>query len=572
MTTSSARPLFSHRSLVATCLALLLAGPTMETAQAQTVLVNGKRPTGVASTIALHATDGEGTFSSTSTAASDATNFSLRVKKGAYLGFVSEEGSYIPVVLGIRKGNKTYSVGSAINQDLCEDGQAVGFTVLKKSIEKARFTVTDKFAYLVKLKREPGERFATALTDVISRATTVELGTDCAPSGTAANSGVTSQPGVSVVAKEIRARAVARGDSDEDGIPDLFDSDVDADGILNPYDSSATPHFAQFYVFSNIKADISQTVNSNVGATPTREEVDALLSNLSTLAIEVKGDPAAGELSELGCNSLPYCTTGGTGTVDAVAFPGPAGGPLDADSDGRGELTAGTTGDVQLKTNAELPDLNTGDSLVQVITPTTGRPRYFFRKLDFVFKSTPALKTVTLNPGTDTEATTTITYPASTGMAGSAGNCLDFANPSDESQVVEVVAWRPQRKGIEVLGEGEFVDIGGSEITIDIPNPPCTGGVCTVTRTPNNCSITTYTESDTNLTTDSGKLVDSRGDADADASEFVTFSVDLKACLLESGDAFDVGETVALDLQFRSKESTNGYDNSAIKFCLTRSS
>ena len=164
--------------------------------------------------------------------------------------------------------------------------------------------------------------------------------------------------------------------------------------------------------------------------------------------------------------------------------------------------------------------------------------------------------------------TTTITYPALQNMSGSSNNAIAAPNAWDGN--LTIVAYRPQRPGIAAAGEGDYIDIGSSKITVDIPNAPCsTSGGCSGNG-PGNCALSTYSTSDSNLSSSGDTLLDTRGDKTSDISNasdaLVTFTLNLDACLASSSLTLASGQKVALDLQFRSNDG----DNAAQKFYISR--
>ena len=132
--------------------------------------------------------------------------------------------------------------------------------------------------------------------------------------------------------------------------------------------------------------------------------------------------------------------------------------------------------------------------------------------------------------------------------------------------MLKVSGWRPQRAGVSGAGEATYVDLGNSKITIDIPNGPTPGGPA---QGPGNCVASAYSESDTNLSVSADGLQDSKGDIDADASNTYEFTLDVNSCLASSPSgaiSWDPGQSLSLDLQFRSRDG----DNAAQKICLRR--
>lgn len=532
------------------------------------ISIKGKLPDGMQEVVAIPAN----TTSSKGIASSSATNFKMKPKGKQRMGFLNQSNAFLPVVFAVKIGKRVLPVAVAQRKGLCSRGGTRGIMAIKKSIKRGKFEIKEidgeeAYAILKKFANKRGLKNNAALKRLINLKSIASLNSDCSPVGNAANLGIGS-----LGAQNVRARAAA-DDEDADGLPDAVDSDHDGDGVLNPYDEDFVSSANTFYLFSNLKVGLEQVRNSDTGVTPTDQEIDDLLRSTTTLAIEVKADASLGETSELDCGSLGYCTTGGTGSVaggGGGAFPGPLGGTLDPDSDGHGTITKGGTDDFQLQTGAVAADINAGDSFIQEVTSGASVSK-FFKKLDFVFKGTPAIETIVINPGTASETTQNFSYPIASGSPGTMGNCLT-ANPDGSGNInLQLTAWRPQRKGIPALGEAQFVDIGLSDITVDIPNEPCTiGSGCSAPRMPNNCTSVTYSESDPNLSITGGKLLDTKADADADPANTVTFTVDLKACLAESGDVLDAGEEVSLDLQFRSVSSMGGSDNSAVQFCVQR--
>jgi hypothetical protein len=180
--------------------------------------------------------------------------------------------------------------------------------------------------------------------------------------------------------------------------------------------------------------------------------------------------------------------------------------------------------------------------------------------LNFIFNATPEVASLTMG-----STTVAPVYPATEGMQGSANN--PFVAPGSWDKRLTLVAYRPQRPGISAAGEGALVDIGNSKISIDLPNNPCVasgGGGCSGQNT-SRCSLSSYSETDSNLSLEGEALKDSRVDQDTDTSNpsanQITFTVDLSSCLSESWDS---GEKLGIDLQF----SNDVGDNAAQKFYI----
>lgn len=375
------------------------------------------------------------------------------------------------------------------------------------------------------------------------------------PIGTADNLGVTA----SELSAANNKNAVL--DPDRDGVPLQYDADRDNDEVINNYDptdsnpasvSAAAVTVKEVRVFSNLKLGIEGSLNANTGTTPSASQIDAALSSAGTLAIAVAGDADAGDETEMDCGALSYCSSGGTGTSNAQAFPD----DFDADSDGLGSVEEGPTGDFQLSHGAGSAAIGAGDTFEQVVTDTDSKVTRVPGMLNFTFNTTPALKTLVVDGG----STFNVTYPATSGMAGSPGNC--FAVPATGDVILTLTGWRPQKPSAD-----GFVDIGGSLVTIDLPNPPCVAsglGGCSGAG-PGNCAASTYSTSDTNLTVGANGLEDGFADTPADPANTLSFTVNITSCL--GATAFNSGERLFIDLQMRSPVYG---DNAAQKFCIER--
>jgi hypothetical protein len=366
------------------------------------------------------------------------------------------------------------------------------------------------------------------------------------------------------VSQAVVALAEAGTDADKDGLVDALDIDDNGNGVIDNYDSASTAPATgdSFRVFSNLKLDLDQSLNLHATGSLPSASIDTALQNVQTLAIEVAG--STGETTELDCGSLSYCSSGGTGQTNNQPFPGTAGGTFDTDSDGFGTITKGGTGDFQLQTKATSAAIGAGDTLIERVTAADGTERQIPGVLNFVFNSTPALKTISVNGG----AEQTIDYTA-TPRLGSRQNCIQV--PSTGDVALTITGWRPQRPGVSAAGEGAFVDIGKSLVTIDIPNAPVAiGAPGGGTNGPGNCVGSAYTvTSDPNLTITGNGLQDGKSDIDAVSSNTYTFTIDVSACMNNAPSGavpWPDNTELFLDLQFRSKDG----DNAAQKFCLTR--
>lgn len=354
-------------------------------------------------------------------------------------------------------------------------------------------------------------------------------------------------------------------DEDADGLVGALDSDDDGDGVLDNYETTnqnGGNTDTAFNVFSNFKLDMDASLNLHATGL-SQERIDSAMSTVQTLAIQVSGEESSAV--ELDCGGLSYCSAGGTGrTVEGnLEFPGTAGGSLDSDSDGWGTIARGGTGDFQLKTGADSTSIGAGDTFIQKVTDTSSKEAEIPGMLNFVFSSTPALKTVTTTVGTYN-----VDYTAIGNIRGSRANC--FIAPASGTATLDITGWRPQRPGNSAAGEAEYMDIGHSLITADIPNGACSSpnGSCAA-QGPGNCAASSYSTSDPNLVLSNNGLEDQTDDATASSSNTYNFVLDLSNCLDNAAGgavSWTSGQTIFVDLQFKSSKG----DNAAQKFCVTR--
>ncbi len=467
-------------------------------------------------------------------------------------------------VIAYKRGKRLLSARTVLNSraDFCSDGSLLAYTGVKGN--RARINLKDRDAgdivyHAGRVVRGKAQR----ASELSSKSLTglVLVGGDCLPSGTGLTLGL---PNTLIFPAQMRELKQIPSDQDLDGLIDILDIDADNDGIIKNFDSEPGSDLPGFRVFSNLKVGIENSLNvSALGREPTKEEVDQLTAN-TTLAIEVKA--ASGEESELDCNGLSYCSAGGTGTVlnTSDAFPGSPGGVFDSDSDGNGTIVAGSTGDFQLATNlTSFDQLNAGDAYVQTVASSgSASLRTFISSLQFAYRSTPAMKSLTMDPDGDA-VKTTFSYPVAQGSSGTPGNCIPVFLDTDGDVVLEIEAWRPQRKGIAVLGEADFVDLGNSVVSIDLPNAP-SAGAGAPSAGPGLCPVDTLSTSDGNLSAAGDGLQDSFGDQDANPANLVSFRVNITDCLASAGQVFAAGETLKVDLQFRNSVG----DNAAQAFCI----
>lgn len=461
-----------------------------------------------------------------------------------------------PVLAGIKFSGKIYTFREARLQKICRRSRASGLlgVVVKNgktlSLGSISFNQSQGFGYLKSEQKSSN----------LKRTATAAINNNCAPQGTGANLGLSGTTGTSN--RHLRIKAGDSDDDDGDGLPNLLDIDRDNDGILNAYDLD-TPSRAsdEVRVFSNLKLDLVDSVNYNANPALTTAAIDAALQSFQTLAIAVAGTNT--DTVELDCGSLGYCSTGGTGTSNnGSSLPFPE--SFDPDSDGKGTISVGPTGDFQLETGATSAAIGAGNVLTEVVDESGAEARQVTGMLNFAFITNPAVKSYAI----DGDSAVDVSYPVDPSAEGTNGHCI--AVPSSPNASITFTIWRPQRPGISAAGEESIVDIGKSIIVVDIPNAPAVGSP--TGNGPGNCQAG-YSESDTNLqlTTNGSiqQLTDIASDATADPANTVTFTLDVDACLAATNGGaitWDSGETIQLDIQFK---NTAG-DNAAQKICFVR--
>lgn len=528
---------------------------------ADAITLKGSLPTGYT----LVAVTAEGEAKTTKDA-----SFGLRLDGGnVRLYAVDQNGSLAgPVILAVKRGGQYYTYTQArksAKNKICASpktslalGLSTGTSAASLNLGTVAVEKADGIAYVTKrVNKKYLDKAAASLTSISDKSL-------CLPAGTGNTLGLQSPgsaPSKPLVMEALPAFADVGGDApgkdkDRDGLVDALDVDKDGDGILNPYDpdTTAAADGTSFWVFSNLKLDMQNSLNQYTRSL-TATDLNRAIGN-ATLAIQVAGTEK--DTVELNCFGLAYCSKGGTGMTaeDNKAFPD----EYDADGDGFGEVFRGRTRDFQLRPNVSSTGaIKGGDTYVEIITDATGAVKEIPGMLNFIFSTTPAIASLGMSGGT-----TTVTYPPT---AGTIDN--PFIAPAGWDGVLTVTAYRPQRAGIKAAGEGDFVDIGGSLVTIDLPNAPCAGNPCSGGPGPGNCRADAYTPVSADLVADPNGLRDTRADKDTDTAHpsdnQVSFTIDLPKCLAEKGIVWDADEILSVDLQFRNNASDNAAQNFRIR-------
>jgi hypothetical protein len=471
-----------------------------------------------------------------------------------------------PVVLGIRSKGRVVPVAKARKKKLCARSDARAVTRLKvrgtRTVKLGTITVSDHVAYPRKMKKGT----------VDTSAGLARVDADCVPLGagrlgvtTGTESGVRTRAGLPPDPGGDPTATAGGEDPDDDGLPNAFDADDDGDGVLDNDDPDsnrgpASPANPRFWVFSNFHQDLENSLNANA-MTVTKELIDAALRRASGLAFQVVGDGAEVELD---CGTLPYCTTGGTGRT-AEPYPNGLKFPedVDANGDGRGTITAGSTGDFQFRPfgsaaegHAASDALRAGDVYLERYTGGDGVLVEVPGMLNFVFHTTPAVQRVVTGV-----RTYDVGYPVAPGAPGTRQN--PFHVPTTGSVVVTLTVWRPQRRGIAAAGEPALVDMGNLKLVTNLPNGPCTGDQPPSCQPgAGMCPPAVYTVTDPNLTVEFDGLQDGRGDGPADPANTFTYTIDLSACVEGvAGVVWGPGQAVMVPVQMMNVYGDNAAQN-----------
>lgn len=493
---------------------------------------------------------------------------SISIPSSCTLAYLTGKGKLAGTVLfGVQLDGVMYSVPQAKEQGLCSNSGARGIAFLKNVNQALDLTleVKEGWAYSTEL---PTQTFLdTNRTRKIKG-----LKSSCAPK----SAGTLGLKRVATGGARLKAFMPVEifedeEDGDNDGAPDQDDIDDDNDGFIDAWDidndndrildnddtldsDRPTNGIAtdSFWMFSNFHRNFPESYNKNVMEVTTAM-IDDALEGSGGLAIQVIG---GGDLDvELNCGGLNYCKSGGTGR-SREPYPSGAKFPeeLDSDDDGKGDLTPGNTGDFQLAHYATSEYIHPGDILIQEVVED-GKSKRYSGMLNFVFQTTPAVKTVAIANGTTYE----VSYPVENGDPGTTGNC--FQVPASGDVVVTMEVYRPQRRGVKAAGEENWIDMGNLRLITNLPNGPSPGD-----PGPGPCPPSVYSNIDENMTLLGDGLQDRLGDRPVDPENFFTYTINLSTCLAARSLGWDPGEQLMVPIQMM-----NNYgDNTAQNICFVR--
>lgn len=447
------------------------------------------------------------------TTSTRARRFRLRVSGKVTLQLRSPHGKYAgPIVVGKRKGRAVLGVKAGAR--LGKISVKKGYAVTKKPLAR-RFT---------------------------DRARTAALKRG-APLGNGRNFGL--------VRSRAKGPSGPGGDRDRDGVPNVFDIDADGDRVLNPLDRATArasaaqehgpaPAATGFNNFSQLFLELPETVNANASGVSDAQIDAAMREHLSVVLLQVPAN------TELDCGGLSYCSTGGSGRVEADP---PMGGVLgdpfpstfDTDDDAMGTMPLNARGEFRLVPGASSTRIGSGDTMIE----RTSDGRELPGSLAFVFTTVPAVSTWSDGAGNSG----TFAYPAGPSSPGAGANPLTVAPNGAGDYVLTLSLWRPQRRAIESAGEaGGFIDIGGLEYDVNLPNVPGAPSG----QGPN-CPAASLSTSDPDLSVKEiigglGRLADSAPDRRPNPANALTFTVNLSECARLRGGSLLPGVVLNSDI------------------------
>ena len=289
-------------------------------------------------------------------------------------------------------------------------------------------------------------------------------------------------------------------------------------------------------MFSNFKLCETTSINVNI---PGISNVDALIAqyvpSTVTLATQVMGGSSA-TLDGLGNSYLqPHSLDGVTYPLMNFVAATYTGGLLDLSVVGFDAALY----DAQIKPGALPSEIGAGDSFVETVADGTSYPG----TLNFVFDTAPALASYRF----DTDQNPTAVNYNADGTSAQGMNLMTRLVVPTGATSVTLTLWRPQRQATagEAGNEDGWVDIGGLEYQVDIPNAPITADGSGQSSTHN--AQGSYSNASANgvpVEALMSGVIDPSLDAPSSTANTITFTVSLATCFsgwssFGSGTQFD---------------------------------
>lgn len=503
---------------------LTIAIFSISTAQAATgkISLKGKLKNSAGYQVVLMATDGNSKSATTNSRGSfTISNVSKNFLTGATLQLIDTAGRYAgPVVLATDKKVKTRGF--------------LQFSGKGTNIDLKTINLSSGFAKVAKI--------STATYNKNAR-TTVNATTG-KPAG-AGKSGVvaSSESSLGIFAD---SSDIGR-DLDGDGIPSAFDFDDDGDLNLDGTDPDSASTSAHNSPFTTLNLSLTESLNDNIG-NATQSNIDAVIGGEGqfNLAIYFSADP---DLTVTGghvvCDSsLVYCRKTADGGSTAIYS-----GASESDDSLRGQIWSDLNADGSGFPNLEI--IRDGDAYIAFVQPKVGTSQFSpgdtFQAVLVNGSSTVQTKTLSLPPYF-------VTVPAiKTYTSGSGLLEVDYDNSSTpgsgpsntisitSSGLLTINYWRPQRQTVSGAETGSYKDMGHLHYGVIVGGVDseftCGGlysslsGTLTEDSTPLGTGDSIFAQDGANL----WPLTDSSDDAEPDAANILSFTVNLKTCITRAG-------------------------------------
>ncbi|MCO6431573.1 MAG: hypothetical protein J5J00_11990 [Deltaproteobacteria bacterium] len=446
-------------------------------------------------------------------------SFSVNAKKNATLHLVSTSGKYVGPI-GAAKGSKFYANLSGEKGNIGKVTLGNGFATTKYNGKTRKYYARKKVSFDSSTGPLGAGKFGLVLNPV---------GADA----------------LAKRAKKVGVRAEddeLGEDLDSDGIPDLLDIDDDGDlelDIVDEVQHAQTDFNAE--IASTLRLELSNSLNINVGS-PTDSQVDSLIQSNLFLLMLLQNNSNGATVSSVNvdCGSLSYCSSSGTAIIQMDNPPitnGSVWSDYDPEGDGFPNLfvTEGRMPEINIKPQATRSQIGTGDTIFFRINTSNGN-QILPAVLPFVFSTAPALKEYSSGGSNPV----TISYPVDASLgSGTSGNPIVLG-----AQQVTLTFWKPQRSAIDGAETPGYIDMGGLNYGVYL-SPQGSTSVLT-------CELSDYSNLSSTLQTLSAvngaqAMVDTAADVTASASNTLTFTLDIGACLTRQGVS-TTGTTVMMDL------------------------
>ncbi len=438
--------------------------------------------------------------------------------RGATLQIISKSGQYFgPVVLG-HKGTK-------------------GFTKLAgKSVNLRALKVLDAYATVKKVAASTYDR--TTYVDTDSAGKPIGAG----KLGLVSTQGGLRRHRLARLAHDGQGGAELGADTDGDGIPDAYDADDDGDRVLDGSDADSASNGS---IHTGLRLTLGDALNVNAtGVTPA--EIDAMFSGADRFGMIFWFYRFEGPLFEgrsitgahVDCLGLPYCGAGSpTAVIGHVSESSPStpngvgwdtfntdGSPNNLEQIIRSSDPTHPVWAASVQPRAVTSQIQPGDAY-NVVFDTDAGPVTVPTSLGGYFVTVPAIKSYDAGAGE-----VAINYPVDGSTPG-----VNGSNPIVLSgSTLRLTFWRPQRAAIAGAESGAYVDMGHLHYSIPMETSSqefeCAAEISDLSPT----LTTGWTSSDT-MAPALFPLTDSSDDAAPDASNTLSFTIDLGACLVRHG-------------------------------------